>query len=212
MRVDDTEIDGFDGTDATGAVRVVTDRSGLVTDVVVTQHWREKVRPHQLALALTTAVNEALASRLMDHLTHTDLEPEVTPRKDARDARGNPSGEVAQRLKAEIAGLLAAFERDLETYRRELSEAVSATVSARSPKGAVEVTMGHGQAVQVTVDLTWAKSARHNDVRAETLAAFQVAGQRLATVPRAVTPPPSMARLRELARDPAALNRELGLP
>jgi hypothetical protein len=205
------EIDGFDGTDATGVVRVVVDRSGAVTDVVVARNWPEKVHPRQLALALTTAVNVALANRMMDELTHTDLEPEVTPRKDARDARGNPSGAVAQELKAEIAGLLAAFGRDLETYRRELSDTAGATVGARSPKGAVEVTMGHGRAVQVTVDPTWAKSARHNDVRTETLAALRAADQRLATLPRVVTPPPSMARLRELAGDPAALNRELGL-
>jgi DNA-binding protein YbaB len=208
MRADERE---FDGTDATGAIRVVVNLFGMVTDVVVARNWREKMPPRQLALAMTTAVNNALTNRLVDELTHTDLEPEATPREGARDARGNPSGAVARDLKAEIAGLLATFDRDLETYRRELCELAGATVSARSPKGAVEVTMGHGQAVQVTVDPTWAKSARHNDVRAETLAACRAAGQRLATVPRAVTPPPSMVRLRELAGDTAALNRELGL-
>lgn len=209
MRADETG--GFDGTDATGVIRVVVDWSGMVADVVVGQSWREKVPPRQLALALTTAVNEALASRLMDQLAHDDLEPEVTHRKDARDARGKPASPVARELQAEIAGLLATFDHDLETYRRELSAAAGATVSARSPKGAVEVTMGHGQAVRVTVDPTWAKSARHNEVRTETLAAARAAGQRLATVPRAVTPPPSVVRLRELAGDTAALNRELGL-
>lgn len=210
MPVEDS--DGFEGTDDTGAITVVVDRSGAVTDVVVAQSWRTKVHPHDLGRALRTAANEALTSRLADELAHPDLEPKPEPRKDARDAHGSPSSPVAQELRAEIAGLLAEFERDLETYRRELGEAVDATASARGPKGAVEATMGHGHALQVEVNPSWAKSARHTDVRTEALGAFRAASQRLARVsPRAVTPPASMARLQALAADPQALHRELGL-
>lgn len=204
----------FTGTDDTGAVSVVVDRRGMVADVVIAANWRERLHPRELGLAMCTAANEALSDRLADEIEHLDFEPEFrpVPRHDARDAGGDPASVVARELQAEVAELLVAYDRDVVTYQRELSEAVNATATARSRNGAVEVTMGHGRVVTVTIDPTWAKSAKDTHVRADTLAAFTAAGERLSTAdPSAVTPPAAIARLTRLAKDPSALMKELGL-
>jgi hypothetical protein len=204
----------FRGADDTGVVAVVADRGGLVTDVVLAAKWRDKVRPRELGSALCAAANQALTGRLSDQLEHLELETEFrpVPRLDARDAKGDPDGAVARDLQAEVAELLVAFDREVVTYQRELTAAATATVSARSRKGTVEVTLGHGRVITVTVDPGWAKSATRSSVRAEALGAFTAAGERLATVdPTAVTPPAALVRLARLAADPLALSRELGL-
>lgn len=204
----------FEGTDETGVVTVVADRLGLVTDVVIAAKWRDKVRPRELGSALCTAANQALTGRLSDQLEHLELETEFrpVPRPDARDADGDPDGAIARELQAEVAELLVAFDRDVVTYQRELTAAVTATVSARSRKGTVEITMGHGRVITVTVDPGWAKSATRSSVRAEALDAFTAAGEQSASAdPTAVTPPAALARLTRLAADPPALSKELGL-
>jgi DNA-binding protein YbaB len=208
------EDERFEGTDETGVVTVVVDRRGLVTDVVIAAKWRDKVHPRELGPALCAAANEALTGRLTDQFEHLELDTEFRPvtRHDAREAGGDPAGEIAQDLQAEVAELLVAFDREVVTYQRELSEAVNATASARSRKGAVEVTMGHGRVITVTVDPSWARSATHSDVRGEALGAFAAVGQQLATAdPSAVAPPAAIARLARLAADPPALSKELGL-
>lgn len=204
----------FTGTDETGVVAVVVDRLGTVTDVVLAAKWREKVRPAELGPALCTAANEALTGRLAHRFEHLELDTEFrpVPRPDARDAGGDPAGAVAGELQTEVAELLVAFDRAVVTYQRELSAAVNTTAGGRSRTGAVEVTMGHGQVITVTVDPGWAKSATRAGVRAEALGAFTAAGRQLATAdPTAVTPPVALARLAQLAADPAALSKELGL-
>lgn len=202
----------FEGSDDTGVVTVVVDRRGMVTDVVIAAQWRDKVHPRELGSALCTAANEALAGRLADEFEHLELESEFRPvtRQDAREAGGDPTGEIAQNLQAEVAELLVAFDSEVVTYQRELSEKANATASARSRKGAVEVTLGHGRVVTVTVDPSWAKTATHTGVRVEALGAFTAADEQLGA-PSTVTPPPAIARLTQLAADPPALFRELGL-
>lgn len=208
------EANLFKGTDETGVVAVVVDRLGLVTDVVIAAKWRDKLRPRELGSALCAAANQALTGRLSDQLEHLEPRTEFrpVPRPDARDAGGDPDGAVARDLQAEVAELLVAFDRDASIYQRELTAAVTATVSARGRKGTVEVTAGHGRVITVTVDPGWAKSATRSSVRVEALGAFTAAGERLATEdPTAVTPPAALARLAQLAADPSALSKELGL-
>ena len=177
----------FEGADGTGVVKVVVDRSGMVTDVVVPRNWREKVEPRALGHALSTAANEALARRLAEDLEH------VTPAVRER------SGQVTPDRVSEIVGLLTVFERDIEIYRNELKSAASANAGARGATGKIEVTMSHGRVIDVTVDPDWAGSTRSTAIRAEARSAFRAAGQRLAECdPRAVAPPASIARLREL--------------
>lgn len=201
------DMENHEGTDDAGVVRVTVDRLGAVADVVVAPNWREKVHPRDLGHALATAANAALTTRLTE-------EPEMTPvvRRGAMDAHGDPSGQVAQDLVTEFAALFAVFERDLAIYRDDLREAANATETARSAKGAVEVTMTHGRVTRVTVNPGWAKSARHNDIRVEALAAFTAAGRQLEYLaPNTVPLPASITRLRELTSDPHALSKQLGL-
>lgn len=215
MPADDWEPDEFTGSDGSGAIRVVVDASGTVTDVVVAANWRDKVPPGELGVALTAATNLALSSRFAHRVEHAEVEADIPrdARPDARDAGGDPSSPVARDRVREIAGLLAVFERDFATYQRELREAAAnATAGARSTKGAIEVTMEHGLVAAVTVNPSWAKSAGNADVRAEVLGALTAAAGQLARAgPSAVTPPASIARLRELAGDPNALSKEMGL-
>lgn len=188
----------------TGVVKVTVDQTGAVTDVVVAPNWREKVHPRDLGHALATAANTALTTR-----PAAEPEPETTPvRGEARDL----SGQTTQELVNEFAALFAVFERDLEIYRDDLREAATATATARSAKGTVEVTMTHGRVTRVTVNPGWAKSARNNDIRVEALAAFTAAERQLAYLaPNTVPLPASIIRLRELAGDPHALSKQLGL-
>jgi DNA-binding protein YbaB len=202
----------FEGSDDTGAVTVVVDGRGLVTDVVSAARWQDEVHPRELGPALCAAANEALAGRMADEFEHGELESAFRPvtRQDAREAGGDPTGEIARNLQAEVAELLVAFDREVVTYRRELRAEADATASARSRKGAVEITVGHGRVITVTVDPSWAKTATHTAVRAEALGAFTAAGEQLGA-PSTVTPPTAIARLARLAADPPALFRELGL-
>jgi hypothetical protein len=196
-----------EGADDTGVIKVRVDRSGAVTEVAVPPTWREKLHPRELGPALVTAANAALTSRLTPP-------PEPTPvsRRDARDAYGDPSSQVAQDLVNEFAALFANFERDLATYRKDLRGAANATATGRGTKGTVEVTMAHGRVTGVTVHPAWAKSARNTDIRVEALAAFTAAQRRLAPLaPNTVPAPAPITRLRELTSDPHALSKQLGL-
>jgi DNA-binding protein YbaB len=206
-RTEDEE--NHEGTDDAGIIKVTVDRLGAVADVVVAPNWREKAHPRDLGHALATAANAALMTR-----PAAEPEPEMTPvvRGDARDAYGDPSGQVAQDLLNEFAALFAVFERDLEIYRKDLREAANATATTRSGKGTVEVTMTHGRVTRVTVNPGWAKSARNDAIRVEALAAFTAAERQLEHLaPNTVPLPASITRLRELTSDPHALSKQLGL-
>jgi hypothetical protein len=61
------------------------------------------------------------------------------------------------------------------------------------------------------VDTTWAAGARHTEIRAEALSAFKAAWRQATPDSAAIALPPSIARLQELASDPQALSRQLGL-
>jgi hypothetical protein len=202
----------FEGTDDTGAVTVTVDRAGLVTDLALTPTWRQKLAPDQLAHAMTTAANQAISDRLAHE--HAQPWPDATPiaRQDARNAGGDPSSTVARTMMDEITSLLADFPRDLDTYRGDLSEAASATATARGTRSKITVSMSHWRVDIVTVDPRWAESAENTAIRVEALDAFTAAGRHLADAdPRAVTPPASIARLLRLVADRPALTTELGL-
>ncbi|HET9142968.1 hypothetical protein [Actinophytocola sp.] len=190
------------------------DGSGAVADVSVPPNWRDKIGPRELGQALLTAANSAFSAWLVDLVEHTDLEPEAsrTSRADARDAGGDPSSEVAQNLVAESVELFAQFDRDFAIYREQLAKAARVTADARGSNNRIQVTMVPGSVSLVIVDPRWATYARHTEIGAEALSAFRAAGRQLAGAdPGTVALPASLARIRELAGDTAALCRELGL-
>lgn len=204
----------FEGSDDHGVIKVMVDESGAVADVVVPRTWRESIAPGELGRALLTAANNAQTRWLADMIEHIDLEPgmPVFSRADAVDAGGDPSSGVARSLVNEIRELFATFDRDLEVYREQLEKATNRTAEARGSNGRIQVAMTSGEVSRVTADTRWATSARYTEIRTEALGAFQAAGRQLAGAdPSAVRPPASLARLQELAGDPAALCRQLGL-
>jgi hypothetical protein len=204
----------FEGADDHGVVKVVVDGSGLVADVVLPRTWRERVAPGGLGQALLTAANNALSGWVADMFEHMDLGSD-TPRiarADAVDAGRDPSGRVARDLVDEIRELFATFDRDLEDYRDQLEKAAGHVAEGCGSNSRIHVSMTPGQVSRVTADVRWAAHARYTEIRAEALGAFQAAGQQLAGAdPGTVPLPASLARLRELAGDPTALSRQLGL-
>lgn len=204
----------FGGTDDQGVVQVMVDGSGAVADVVLARAWRERVAPRELGHALLTAANNALSDWLANTIEHLDLEPgtpEVS-RADAVDAGGDPSSRVTRDLVNEIRELFATFDRDLDGYRDQLRKATSRTAEGYGSNSRIHVSMAPGQVSRVTADIRWAAAARYTEIRAEALGAFQAAGRQLAGAdPSTVPLPASLARLRELAGDPTALSRQLGL-
>ncbi|HEU5471464.1 MAG TPA: hypothetical protein VFV67_12485 [Actinophytocola sp.] len=207
--------DDFEGADDSGVITVTVDGSGQVADVRIPATWQDTVHPRELGPALRIAANNALTHWLADRFEHADLSPEepaAVARRDARDAGGDPSSQVAQDLVNEVVELLARFDRDLRSYRERLTEAAHTVAETRGVNGKIEVTMTAGHVSDVTVDVGWATFARYTEVRAEALGALQAAGRETAAADvAAVRPPPSIARLQELAADPAALSKQLGL-
>ncbi|HEU5475647.1 MAG TPA: hypothetical protein VFV67_33815 [Actinophytocola sp.] len=194
--VDDVGPGVFEGVDDHGVITVTVDRSGRVADVVVPPTWRGggALEPRELGHALCTAANNALLSQLADTLRRLDAGP-VAPK---RTSLVPP--EVSM---SEVADLFNRFERDFETYRTRLEEALNVTGVGTGPNGRVTVTMEPGRVVEVTADPRWASHSRHTEIRAEALRAFRSAVAKLGNPdPNAVPLPPSLARLRELARGP----------
>lgn len=200
----------YEGADDHGVVTVTVDGSGSVSDVVIPPTWRDTVAPDELGSALLTAANNAFLSRLADDLGHADLEQEPAS---APESDGNPSDEPVASMVIEVDDLIAQFDRDLGIYRDRLRAAAdTATATRRGINGRIEVTMGPGIVSAVTVDPRWAGHARYTEIRAEALAAFQAACRQAGTErPDAVPLPASLARIQELARDPRALSKQLGL-
>ncbi|AXB41349.1 hypothetical protein [Amycolatopsis albispora] len=174
----------------TSAVEVVVDSDLRVTDVVLRADWRESVGSGGLGEALRTAANDALAAGLVEQPDHR--KPETVTRE-----------------------LFALVDRDLERYERQVLDSIHSALAVPGEQGVngrIEVRMSPGEVTEVTVDRCWADSARHTEIRAEALSAFQAAARRLASGgPGTIELPSSLARLRELAGDPAALRRQLGL-
>jgi hypothetical protein len=203
---------GFEGAGDHGVIKVIVDGSGAVADVVIPSNWRDHIAPRELGDALRAAANNAFFSRLADELGNADLEQQPAPAPPPA-AGGNPPGPVSASLESEVDDLIAQFDRDLRIYRDRLRTAAdTATATGRGSNGRIEVTMRSALVSEITVDPKWARSARYTEVRAEALAALQAACRQAgARGPASVPLPASLARIQELASDPRALSRQLGL-
>ncbi|MGH3875894.1 MAG: hypothetical protein ACRDSK_02515 [Actinophytocola sp.] len=203
---------GFEGTDDHGVIKVLVDGSGAVVDVVIPSTWQDTIASRELGVALRTAANNAFFSWLADGLANADLEQRPVSAR-SPEAGGPPSGEVSASLVDEVDELIAKYDRDLRTYRERLRAAsATATATTCGVNGRIEVTMQPRHVSEVTVDTRWIQYARYTEVRAEAVAAFKAACRQAGTgQPDAVALPASIARMRELASDPRALSRQLGL-
>jgi hypothetical protein len=199
---------GFEGTDDQGVITVLVDGSGAVADVVVPSDWKARIAPHELGDALRTAANNAFFGWLAGELDKADLEQ----RPAVPEAAGSPPSQVST-SEGEVDDLIAQFGRDFGIYRDRLrAAAATATATTRGINGKIEVTMLPRHVTAVSVDPKWLRGARYTEIRAEALAAFQAACRQAGTgFPDTVPMPASIARIRELASDPRALSRQLGL-
>lgn len=195
------------------AIVVTVDEQRLVTRVVVAVDWRDRIGPAALGECLTEAANEAI----LDEVARAAeaLEPPTRPapvhRDDAPSANGDPTGPVAQALVAEAMELFARFDTELVEYTQQLRDASTAPSQGVSGNGHVRVVLAAGQVSRVEVNPRWAARAGHAMVAAEALAAFEAAQHAMADDAVVVRMPPALARLVELAGDPHALSRQLGL-
>lgn len=190
---------------------VTVDERRNVTGVLVVTDWRRWLAPRDLGDRLKDAANKAFMDQVGKDIDA--LDPQVRPaptHRDAPSADGDPSGPVAQALVAESMELFARFETELAQYTARLRAATTAVGRGESGGRNVRVAVSSGLVSSVEVDSRWAAHARHTEVAAEALAAFQAA-QRAGTDPARVDMPPTLVRLAELAGDPEALSRQLGL-
>jgi hypothetical protein len=191
------------------AIAVVVDARGAVSDVIIPVRWHETVPPRDLGRTLQDTANEAIAARVTEQVDQFDMDQPVQfGHRDAPSAHGDPTSPVAENLVNEALELFANFNADLAAYTAQVNQASPSTSSGQGGNGRISVTLSAGQVSAVTVDTNWAASARHTEVRAEALSAFRAAA-RVST--SEVAFPASIARLHELASDPVALSRQLGL-
>ncbi|MGH3934442.1 MAG: hypothetical protein ACRDS1_05610 [Pseudonocardiaceae bacterium] len=205
-----------DSAEAPAPITVLVDEQGAVSDVVIPARWREVVRPHDLGRALCEAANKAIANRVISQVERLDLDaPAERPafsHRDAPSAGGDPTSPVAQSLVNEVLDVFTRFDAELEAYAAQVRQVATATNRGQGVGGRVFVTVTAGQVSSVDVDVRWASIARHTEIRAEATSAFQAVWRRAAARGSGGLPlPPSIARLRELASDPEALSRQLGL-
>lgn len=201
--------------DDSNQIRVVADEHGRIADVIVPENWRDEIEHRSLGQTLMEKANEALAKRVTEQVEALDADGDPAPvygHRDAPSAHGDLDGPVATELLNEVMELFARYDADLAAYTAQVRQVATAKNSGESPSGKVVVTIGNGQVTGVTVDSMWGMGARHTEIRSEALAAFQAAWRRAETAGAgAVQFPPSIARLHELASDPEALSRQLGM-
>jgi hypothetical protein len=194
-------------------IAVVVDDNAAVSDVVIPARWQNTVQPQDLGRVLLERANEAIAGRVTEQVERfaVDSPAPVYARREAPSANGDPTSQVAEDLVAEVMQLFARYNGELEAYTARVQQAATATHQAEGGTGRIKVTLAGGQVSAVDVDAAWAAGARHNEIRSEALGAFQAAWRNAELGTTNIPFPPSIARLQELASDPQALSRQLGL-
>ncbi|HEV7829447.1 MAG TPA: hypothetical protein VGP04_11475 [Pseudonocardiaceae bacterium] len=197
-------------------ITVVVDERGAVSDVLIAAQWRDVVRPRDLGRVLLEATNKAIVNQVASQVELLDPEelverPEFAHRV-APSAGGDPTSPVAESLVNEVLELFSRFDAELAAYTAHVRQAASGTTRSEGFNGRIVVTVAAGQVSGVDVDVKWASVARHTEIRAEAMSAFHAARQQAASCDvRGIPLPPAIARLQELASDPEALSRQLGL-
>lgn len=217
----------YEGRDSTGLVGVVIDASGVVRDVLVDNHWPNRLRAGELGSAVQRAAVEAAVARLAAWGDAVAGEPHDTPPPSHGSSR-LPSAELArsmadaaraiervadERLLEGLLAMLEQLEAEIDTVSRRLAEQAAHVYSGTGQGGfaTAEVT-GAGEVVGVSYDEAWLHRADVTAIRRESCQAFDEAyrllarhgvGQLLATGP--------LGEAQRLAGDPMALARRLGV-
>ncbi|MDT7712312.1 MAG: hypothetical protein QOG46_1001 [Pseudonocardiales bacterium] len=198
------------------AITVMVDERGAVSDGVIPAHWRDLVRPRDLGRVLLEETNKAIVNQVTSQVERLHPEGPIErpgfSHQAAPSGGGDPTSPVAEGLVNEVLELFSRFDVELAAYAADVRQAASGTSQGQGFNGRIVVSVAAGQVSGVDVDVTWASAARHTEIRAEAMSAFQAAWQQAASRGlRGIPLPPSIARLQELASDPEALSRQLGL-
>ncbi len=205
-----------ESAESPAAIRVLVDERGVVSDVVIPAQWRDVVRPRDLGRVLLEAVHKAIANRVTSQVGQLALDAPVErpafSHRDAPSAAGDPTSPVAESLVDEVLSLVSRVATELEAYAAQVRQAATATNRGEGANGRIVITVAAGQVSGVDVDVRWASAARRTEIRAEAMSAFQAVWRQAVSYGSGGIPlPPSIARLQELASDPEALSRQLGL-
>lgn len=198
------------------AIAVIVDERCVVSDVVILPRWRDAVHPRDLGQQLREAANKAIADQVAGQLEQFDLNaPKMSPMfayRRAPSAGGDPTSPVAESLVNEVLDLFSRFDAELDAYAAQTRQVATASNRGEGTNGRIIVTISAGQVSEVDVDDRWASVVGHTEISAEALSAFQAASRQAASRgANGIPVPPSIARLQELASDPDALCRQLGL-
>lgn len=112
-----------------------------------------------------------------------------------------------------LLAMLEGFERELDDMERRVARRTEKQVTGRGPSNLVTVTMaGNGQVTGVNVDARYAERTHDRAIADELRAAFAAAYARSGDPnPRSLLGDGDLGALYELAGDPTALLRRLGL-
>lgn len=191
------------GTDASGAVSVVTELDGRVREVRLAERWRDSLDQRALDAAVLSAANNA---------TMQALSRSVEAQGDLTAAEPVPvRGEVDETpfTSEDAMRLFDAVNAELAAFTGGLDQAVNAPVQAESCGGHVRGTAQFGKVVRFEIDDRWVYTAPNPEIESELAEVLRALHDRGTPAPQPGGP--AIAELQALASDPARLLRKVGL-
>jgi len=201
------------GADPAAAVSVTVRADGAVTGVSLHDRWRER-SAGDLSGAVVAAVGaaqqtavEAWTAAVTADESDVDVEaPAVEETVRPAEEPGNPAA-----FAHELNGLLMLVEDQLGEISRLAEEAAQRTVEVTGPAGGITAIAQQGVLLRLGCDDRWLAEAPRSRIEAELSAALTKALPGLRNqVDGAIRVGP-VGELLDLAADPAALFRRLGL-
>ncbi|MEQ4302833.1 hypothetical protein ABNF97_15785 [Plantactinospora sp. B6F1] len=223
------DIDGVTGTgtDRTGAVRAHLNDEGRVSHMEVDRSWWRDLGPDRLEAAIleatTQAANDRVAAWSARVAERADAEASPDrPLTDRRQTDVRPwGGETERPTEGSDRGeelirmleLLRVAASELDDYRHRAAEAVRQPVSGRREGDRVAVWLTGGQVTAVEISRRWLHQQPTGRAIADEveLACFESYRQLDLQTGSTFAALPAVAEVRELAANPAALLRRLGL-
>ncbi|MPZ65194.1 MAG: hypothetical protein GEU83_06640 [Pseudonocardiaceae bacterium] len=213
------------GQNGTHAVRVTVGGDGNVSDVEIDQSWRRTVGEQGLSAAVLEAVTDATMRRLAQwaEAVASEQSHSAQPNEGAGSGELTTTGPVrppglsdnaeARRTVQEVLSLLKNVEAELDDLEREVKRRGQQHVVGRSPSHLVKVTMaGRGQVVDVNIQRRLMQRADERLLARELTKAFHAAYERADALKLdGFLGDGKLSRLQDLAADPNALLRRLGL-
>jgi DNA-binding protein YbaB len=207
---DDTAADGIVGEDADRVVTVAVTRAAEVVSVTLSSNWRRQVDPRGLHSSVLAAMNNATMQALAVQVEEMERNPVVPtfPGTSPSSAASDDS----PLTKEDVSRLMDAVTTELGAFTQQMSVVMDHPVNVESAGGHVGGSSLRGQVLEVSIDATWAATARSSEIESELVEMLRALHH--AAVPEGLTTGPqgsAIAELNALASDPQRLLRRLGL-